>query len=125
MVLSTIHAYEPGQPIGKHRILTDAHLVDPIVRAFNAARVEAPTGPLGFRECGFQGPHDIVYRIAFATSPATPPDVVATLQCYEVSVAVNGRAAPVLQNLSEQAWNDIAHDLGIAEPYPPVSHQRG
>ncbi len=125
IILSTIHAFEPGKPVGKHVVVTDAHLVDPIVKAFNRVRVEPPTGSLGFRECGFQGVHDIVYRIAFATSPAATPDVVATLQCYAVSVTVNGRAAPPLQNLSEPAWNEIARDLGIAEPYPRVSQPHG
>jgi hypothetical protein len=52
VMVSTIHAYEPGRPIGEHLVVTDARLVDPILSAFNSARVEAPTGPLGFRECG-------------------------------------------------------------------------
>jgi hypothetical protein len=29
-----------------------------------------------------------------------------------------------LQDLSEQAWNDMDHDLGIAQSYPPVRRQR-
>ena len=124
MILSTIHVFEPGEPIGKHLVVTDAHLVDPIVTAFNSVPVEAPIGTLGGPECGPEGVHEVVYRIAFATAPTATPDVVATLQCYEVSVTVNSRAAPLLENLSEQAWNDIAHDLGIAEPYPVVGRQR-
>jgi hypothetical protein len=124
MILSTIHAYEPGKPVGKHIVVTDARLVDPIVKAFNSARVEAPTGPLGTHECGFVGSNAIVYRIAFTASPTATPDVVATLQCYAVSVTVNGRAAPPLENISEQAWNDIDHDLGIAEAYPTPTRTR-
>ncbi|MGO9877521.1 MAG: hypothetical protein ACLPVY_27425 [Acidimicrobiia bacterium] len=121
MILSTIHIFEPGEPIGKHLVVTDAHLVGPIVTAFNSARVQAP---LDGRECGPEGVREFAYRIAFATSSQATPDVVATPQCYEVSVTVNRRAAPFLQNLSEQAWNDIADDLGIAEPYPLVGRQR-
>jgi len=126
MILSTIHAYEPGKPVGKHVVVTDANLVQPIVSAFNRAPVEAPTGHFGGgRECGNIGLHDVVYRIAFAASTTATPDVVAALQCYLVAVTVNGRPAPLLQNLSEQAWNDMAHDLGIAEPYPgPHSSRR-
>jgi hypothetical protein len=124
MILSTIHAYESGKPVGKHLIVTEANLVRPIVTAFNSARVEPPAGTLRFRECGYIGLHDIVYRIAFATTATATPDVVATLQCAAISVTVNGRPAPSLQTLSEQAWNDMTHDLGIAEPYPTVSRQR-
>jgi hypothetical protein len=118
MILSTIHAYEPGRPVGKHVVVTDARLVNPIVEAFNNARVEAPAGPLGTHECGFIGLNAIVYRIAFAASPTAMPDIVATLHCYTVSVTVNGRAAPLLGNISEKAWNDMDDDLGIAEAYP-------
>jgi len=115
LIASTIHAYEPGKPIGKHVIVTDPKLIQPIVKAFNNARLEAAPGELG-GECGFIGEHDVVYRLEFAPSATTKPDIVATLSCYVIGVTVDGHAAPTLQNLPDITWTQIRKLMGIAEP---------
>ena len=116
VILSTIHAYEPGKPVGKRAVVTDVQLLKPIANAFNRLRLEPARGTFAGHECGFIGLHDIIYRLAFATSPIAAPDVVATLHCNAVSVTVNGRPAPPLQNLPDQTWSEIQQILGIAQP---------
>jgi hypothetical protein len=116
LITSTIHAYEPGMPVGKHVITSDSKLVQPIVKAFNAARLEAVPGRDAFRECGFIGENAVVYRLEFATSPTAKPDIVATLSCLEIGVTVHGRGAPELQDLPAATWTQIRKVLGIAEP---------
>jgi len=116
LIASTIPAYEPGKPVGKHVIVTDPQVMGPIVKAFNDTRLEAAPDPLGFRECGYVGENAVIYRLEFASSPTAKPDIVATLSCYVIGVTVNGHAAPTLENLPDATWTQIRKVLGIAEP---------
>jgi hypothetical protein len=116
MIVSTVHAYEPGMPVGRRVVVSNPTRVRPIVRAFNQLRLTPPDGPFG-HECGLIRNNAVVYRVAFATAPTARPDIVASLQCYRVGVTVNGRPAPTLQNLPNRSLNELGHLLGIRPPY--------
>jgi hypothetical protein len=96
-IVTTIHVYEPGKPIGKRVVATTARLVQPIVDTFNRLAVEPPPGKFGLGGCGFIGNDAVEYRVAFASSPTASPDVVATIPpCGAIGVSVDGHAAPAL-----------------------------
>lgn len=102
--------------VGQRVTTSDAHLVQPIVRAFDGLPVAPPSGRFGM---GCEVPGTVVYRVAFRSSPAAAPDVVGTVgNCGQVDVTVNGRAAPILNDEPKGALEyDLAHALGFAEPH--------
>ena len=115
MIVSTDHSYESGKPIGKRVVVTDAKVIQPIAQAFDRLRL-APFG--GHNECGFIGIHAVVYHIAFAPSVSARPRLTASLSCNEITVIVNGRNEPTLNNVPESAWADLRQILGIPQPTP-------
>jgi hypothetical protein len=116
MIVSTVHAYERVPRLGRRVVVTDAAVIQPIVRAFNQARLVAAPGRFGSGfECGLIGLHDVVYRVAFAESAAATPNIVATLACARMRVSVNGHDAPTLENLPNETWNQLRHVLGLAD----------
>jgi len=117
VIVSVIHEFQPGKPLGKRVVLTDARVVQPIVRAFNRLRVAAP--PTIVHGCPPMGPRTVSYRIAFAASPTSAPDIVASIgKCSDVGVSVHGRSAPALGDfINADFANAVAHVLGLAEPH--------
>jgi hypothetical protein len=121
VIVSVVHVFEQGSPVGKRVVTSDPKLVQPIVRIFNRLRVEPP----GFAHgCPAIGEHSVSYRIEFATAPTAKPDIVATIgKCGGPGVTVDGRAAPGLVASEGAAVYDqnfydaVAHVLGFSEPH--------
>jgi hypothetical protein len=65
------------------------------------------------------GPHTVSYRVAFATSAAAAPGVVASIgKCGSVGVTVNGHPAPALGDFVNADFaNAVARTLGLSEPH--------
>jgi hypothetical protein len=121
VIVSVVHVFEQGSPVGKRVVTSDPKLVQPIVRIFNRLRVEPPGLVHG---CPAMGAHTVSYRIEFAASPTAKPDIVATIgKCGGPSVTVAGHAAPSLVASSGGAvyddsfYNAVARVLGFSEPH--------
>jgi hypothetical protein len=119
VIVTVIHSgfgLPAGGTIGKRVVTSDPKLVQPIVRTFDRLRIYPPGG---VTECGALSAHPVVYRVAFAASPTSTPEVVATVgRCGSVQVIVGGRDAPGLDDLPAQAFaTSAAHLLGLSQPH--------
>ena len=95
-IVSVIRMFQPGKPVIRRVVITDASRVAPLVGAFNGLKVEPPGVAMN---CFLLTNKAVAYRVAFTTSPAARADVVATLApCSPVVVTVHGhrRARPQL-----------------------------
>jgi len=103
-------------PAGKRVVTADPRLVQPIIQEFNRLRVEPPDSVC---HCPPSGARTVAYKVAFATTPSTTPDVVATIGlCGPIRVTVGGTAAPSLAAINDQPFGDaVAHVLGLSEPH--------
>jgi hypothetical protein len=107
VILTVTHLDGPKPRPGKRVVATRADLVQSIVSTFNQLRVSAPQYsyecPPGTR---------LSYQVAFARSPSTAPDVVATIGgCGGVGATVGTRALPALDTTGAFSAS-VAHLLG-------------
>jgi hypothetical protein len=110
VILTVIHVDGPKPRPGKRVVATRADLVQPIVESFNQLRVSAPAYSY---ECPPGG--RLSYQVAFARSPDSPPDLVASIgPCFGVGATAGKRALPALD--PSGAFSDsVAHLLGSSE----------
>ncbi len=110
VILTVIHVDGPKPRPGKRVVATRAALVQPIVESFNQLRVSAPAYSY---ECGPGG--RLSYQVAFARSPESPPDLVASIgPCFGVGATAGERILPALD--PSAAFSDsVAHLLGSSQ----------
>lgn len=116
VTVTVVHTFQPGSPAGKRVVTSDPKLVRPIARAFNRLRVAPPYEAHG---CPAMGTRTVSYRVAFSTTAAAVPDVVATIgKCGGPDVTVRGDRAPSLVGLTAPEFsNAVARVLGFTEPH--------
>ena len=108
VILTVIHLDKRRH--GKRVVATKPSLVQPLLWSFNQLRLSAP---LPWYECP-PGAR-LTYRVAFARSPAAPPDVVATMGlCSGLDATAGKHVLPALDP-SAAFVTEIAHLLGASE----------
>jgi hypothetical protein len=112
VTVRVIPAIGPGRPKGKRVVTTNASLVDPIVRAFNALRVSPPDS---VHSCPPITARTVSYQVAFSPSRTAPPDLVATVgKCGGTGVTARGKRTPNLGEFSSGSFADaVAHVFGL------------
>jgi hypothetical protein len=109
-IVSVFRTFEPGRPVVRRVVVTDATRVAELTRGFDQLRVAAPGR---ITNCVMLTNKTVAYRIAFATTPNATPDLVVTdAICSPISVTVNGRRSADLSDSGGAFGSAVAHALG-------------
>jgi len=111
VIVSVFQEFQPGEPVLRRVVVSDPAKVAEITRAFDGLPV-TPPGPVA--NCVALRSHTTAYRIAFATSPTAPPDLVATdAICNPIRVTVGGHPSANLSDANGAFGLAVAHALGM------------
>jgi hypothetical protein len=108
--ISVFRPFEPGKPVVRRAVVTDAAPVATLMRGFDQLRV-APPGQVV--NCVMLTEKTVAYRVAFATGEDAAPDLVVTdAICSPIAVTVNGRPSADLSDPNGAFGSAVAHALG-------------
>ena len=119
VVISVVRVFQPGKPVVRRVVVTDAATVARIVRTFDALTV-APPG-LVFH-CYMLTNKAVAYRIAFAATATARPDIVATAAaCSTTPVTAGGHREPALSATLGAFGTAVAARARQDRPRVPVT----
>lgn len=110
VIVSVFRAYENGHAVVRRVVVTDPARVARLTSAFARLHV-APKGTIG--HCFMLTPKAVGFRVAFAASASTRPDIVATIRaCSPIAVTVGGHTSTDLSDVNGAFGLAVAHVLG-------------
>jgi hypothetical protein len=109
-VISVFRPFEPGKPVVRRVVVTDAARVAALTRDFDQLRV-APPGQVV--HCTLLTNRTVAYRVAFATAEHSAPDLIVTdAICSPIAVTVSGSRSADLSDADGAFGLAVAHALG-------------
>jgi hypothetical protein len=110
VIVSVVQIYQPAKPVVGRVVVSDPVKVAQITRRFDGLRV-APPGQVF--HCVAVRTNAVAYRIAFATTAAATPDLIATdAICSSIEVTAGGHRSASLSDFDGAFGLAIAHALG-------------